>query len=107
MFPSSFCNIFYNRNSDSPQKIENKEIKEIKGMGNIWLGIMVVVLSFIMILSRDSYHGLVRFTFLYFDIVEKNDLTWEGIYGSLLRKMKKFHLISESEHDEELELVAF
>lgn len=87
-------------NSDSQKEIVTKEIK---GMGNIWLGIMVVVLSFTMILSRDSYHGLVRFSFLYFDIVEKNDLTWKGIYGSLLGKMNKYHLISESEHDEELE----
>lgn len=98
-----FMTVYYiideevNKNSET-----EKSGKEIYGMGNIWLGLMVIILSFVMIMSRDSFHGLVRITLLYYDVVEKNNFSWEGIYGDILRKMNKHHLISEMEEKDEL-----
>lgn len=66
-------------------------VKEIVGMGNVYLGLMVVFLASVMVLSRDAYHGIARLALTFFGWrhIDPGSLTWEATYGDLLRKLGK------------------
>lgn len=66
-------------------------VKEIVGMGNVYLGLMVLFLASVMVLSRDAYHGIARLalTFIGGRHIDPGSLTWEATYGDLLRKLGK------------------
>lgn len=88
------------------ESVESLEIevpvnkKDISGMGNMWMGLIVVILAGIMVNTKDSYHGLVRATVT--ALGEGLDSSWEGIYGDLLRKIGKYPIdegIKDVEND--------
>lgn len=64
-------------------------VKVISGMGNIGLGLMVLLLASIMVLSRDAYHGVARLALevLGGSQYDPATMTWEAVYGDLLRKL--------------------
>lgn len=66
-------------------------VKEIVGMGNVYLGLMVLFLASVMVLSRDAYHGIARLALTFFGgrYIDPGSLTWEATYGDLLRKLGK------------------
>lgn len=65
--------------------------KDISGMGNVLLGLMVLLLASVMVLSRDAFHGAVRLALSAFagPHLDPDTLTWEATYGDLLRKIGK------------------
>ncbi|CAM9317992.1 unnamed protein product [Scytosiphon promiscuus] len=65
--------------------------KDISGMGNVLLGLMVLLLASVMVLSRDAFHGAVRLALSAFagPHLDPETLSWEATYGDLLRKIGK------------------
>lgn len=74
--------------SSSPEK---PFVKNVSGMGNILLGLMVVFLASVMVLTRDAYHGTVRLAMALIGgrYIDPESLSWERTYGGLLRKIGK------------------
>lgn len=65
--------------------------KDISGMGSTALGLMVLFLASVMVLTRDAFHGVVRLALTVFGgpRFDPESLSWEAIYGDLLRKIGK------------------
>lgn len=91
------CNIFENKpiSEFSEEVVVNKDIS---GMGNVFMGLVVILFSCIMIKTKDSYHGLVRmFTWKYGGILDDEYMSWDVIYGDLLRKINYEEKVLEEE----------
>jgi len=66
-------------------------VKDIWGMGNVTLGLMVLFLASVMVLTKDAFHGVVRAALIAFGgpQFDAESLSWEATYGALLRKIGK------------------
>ena len=66
-------------------------VKDIWGMGNKALGLMVLFLASVMVLTRDAFHGTVRAALAAFGgpQFDSDSISWEATYGDLLRKIGK------------------
>eukprot|EP00903_Cladosiphon_okamuranus_P018236 g16775.t1 len=66
-------------------------VKDIWGMGNASLGLMVLFLATVMVLTRDAFHGAVRLALTAFGgpHFDSDSISWEATYGDLLRKIGK------------------
>lgn len=71
---------------------ENKlSAKEIVGMGNVPLALILLFLASVMVLRRDAFHGMPRLALTTFGgrNFDASSMTWEDTYGDLLRKIGK------------------